>query len=179
LHFGRVAGRGFTLLELLVVIAIIGILAGLLLPMLGRARATAQTTKCLGNLHQIGLALQMYVADFNSRLPVLQNRGSTNDPSPALDTVLRRYVAGSTAVFACPSDRKPIFVSTGTSYFWNFTVNGQDIVNMFSIAGGSDTMQIPLVSDKEGFHPEIPDRVNILYADGHAAKELKFTLSMP
>ena len=54
-------GRAFTLVELLVVIAIIAILSALLLPTLGRTKESARATVCLGNLHQVGLALQMYV----------------------------------------------------------------------------------------------------------------------
>ena len=54
----------FTLTELLVVIAIIGVLAALLLPSLSRAKASASSTTCRNNLHQIGLAAQMYLADY-------------------------------------------------------------------------------------------------------------------
>ena len=65
---------GFTLIELLVVVAIIAILAALLLATLNSAYKTAQSAKCKNNLHQLGLALKMYVNDYEaypggSRLP--------------------------------------------------------------------------------------------------------------
>jgi prepilin-type N-terminal cleavage/methylation domain-containing protein/prepilin-type processing-associated H-X9-DG protein len=62
--------RAFTLIELLVVIAIIAILAALLLPALARAKATAKRTNCVSNLHQMGLAAQMYLNDHDGLFPV-------------------------------------------------------------------------------------------------------------
>lgn len=55
--------KGFTLIELLVVIAIIAILAAILFPVLARARDAANTSKCVSNLRQFALAMNMYLTD--------------------------------------------------------------------------------------------------------------------
>ena len=65
----RVAEPGFTLIELLVVIAIIGILAGVLIPTIAKAKLKAHQSGCVSNLKQIGLAIQMYVDDNDDTLP--------------------------------------------------------------------------------------------------------------
>jgi prepilin-type N-terminal cleavage/methylation domain-containing protein len=56
---------GFTLVELLVVIAIISMLAGQILPSLSTAREKGRQANCMNNLHQIGLAIEMYYQDYD------------------------------------------------------------------------------------------------------------------
>ncbi|MDR1280687.1 MAG: prepilin-type N-terminal cleavage/methylation domain-containing protein [Opitutaceae bacterium] len=60
--------QAFTLIELLTVIAIIGILAAIIIPVTGRVRASARTTKCLSSLRQIGVASQAYAAENKDRI---------------------------------------------------------------------------------------------------------------
>jgi len=87
---------GFTLIELLVVIAIIAILAAMLLPSLGKAKAAAQRTSCMNDLKQLGISVRMYVEDFGTYPP----RGETTAHWPS---GLYRYYH-NTNMLVCPSE---------------------------------------------------------------------------
>ena len=89
----------FTLIELLVVIAIIAILAGMLLPALGKAKETARRTKCLNNTRQLGLAHVLYADDYNGHYPP---RGGANGNWP---TQLLPYYQ-EIDLLRCPSDKR-------------------------------------------------------------------------
>src|SRR5690348_18293763 len=69
------ARSAFTLIELLVVIAIIAILAALLLPALSKAKSRSKQTSCINNLHQMGIANVMYVADYGQYTASLSEIG--------------------------------------------------------------------------------------------------------
>ena len=165
--------RGFTLIELLVVIAVIGILAALAVPFYQRSIAAGHSTACLSQLRQLGVALSGYLTDNDNTMPIMKAaRASKEEDEPVLDIVFKPYVPDG-KLFACPADPHGIAERTGTSYYWNAVLNGQSAANL-SFLFIADATRIPVLADKEGFHADTGNKVNVLYADGHATKDLRF-----
>ena len=77
-HAG-VKPHGFTLIELLVVIAIIAILAAILLPALGKARARGKAANCVSNQKTLGQALVQYMDDNEGYIPYHKKPTGTNN----------------------------------------------------------------------------------------------------
>lgn len=139
----RIGGSAFTLIELLVVIAIIAILAALLLPALNRAKVAAQSAQCKSNLHQIGIAVSLYLTD-NRYYPSFQIQVRENLFTPGWHHLLNPYLANllydppqnmRPDRLSCPTFATIVGVGT-TSYGYNaFGVSSQTVDNAPGLPG--------------------------------------------
>lgn len=168
---------GFTLIELLTVIAIIGILAAILIPVVGRVRESARNSVCTSNLREWHSAAMMFVNDNNGMLPMASQRFPDTGTSIPWPAALGQY-AGYDIPFSnrawwfdgipdtianCPADQHEhghtggsgtLFPETYVSY----GMNTEAVNSHFSSPATHDRQPIPL--DRYSDHARI-----ILMAD--------------
>ena len=178
--------KGFTIIELLVVIAIIAILAGMLLPALGRARDEARKVRCQSNLAQLAKAMNMYILKYGGNSMYALPDPTSFRGDCFLAELYWSGVIEEGKVFLCPatSDNGKIPSKATRSTAFDAATVDDDAVSYAGLcksgAGRAlDTTEFTesTVSsssamacddfDKTGDSPNHSDGVNIVYFDSH------------
>jgi prepilin-type N-terminal cleavage/methylation domain-containing protein/prepilin-type processing-associated H-X9-DG protein len=184
--------KGFTLVEILVVLVIILVLAGILFPVFATAKKKANQTKCMSQLRQISMAIQMYSGDHDDMPPmggyeVLTPEQAGTTPKIRVhwqDVLTQRGYLGSWETLICPS-------ATSRDYRYSYGANRHVMgwchaTNLDAVPYPSHTV---LMTEKVGLDwvawepsmrgrtnyflpldPRHNDQLNVLFCDGHVKR---------
>lgn len=184
--------RAFTLVELLVVLAIIAVLAGLIVPALGRMRAASATSACLGNLRQVHALVVVFAADHDGQAPLGYRAGkkqwnttlfSSGGQFVLLGRLHAEGLLRDPRVLYCAAERDPTQAFNTKENPWppRQTVQGGYACAPLTDWGSGLPSQMPrlaalgrsaLLADGVGMPARMDSRhrdgVNVLFADGSA-----------
>ena len=188
-------GRAFTLVELLVVISVIGLLMGILVPVLGKARGVANRTYCMANLRQIGVAIRSYLDDNRDIFPLCSAMpwefpdSNSSDYVPPITKVLGPILK-EPKVFICKVYKAtpPYYLRYGKTSYWYSGIRligppglaGRTLSQSFLVQAGVKEKDIEVMSDFDPVHPgktgaygNRKGQKNYLYADWHVSNYMK------
>lgn len=191
--------RAFTLIELLVVIWVLALLAALLFPVIQTARRKGQEVGCISNQHQTGVALTMYLSDYDSQYPIALDPSEKVFPTyigaepefsqylasaPYFHDVMHPYVK-SREIFHCPSDTgyqiddwflrefpsyPTSFQAHGTSYEYNPALVNYTPAEAEISLPAQTPIQYDAASAWHGSVVPLQRKRLVLFADNHVKK---------
>jgi len=115
--------RGFSAIELAVVLVIIVVLAVMLLPVLEQGRVQARRTRCLSNVRQVGMAMEMYQSSHHdywptARVSVDPDHPAWPDPTGSMAVLYPSYTSKA-YLFECPATPDVVRIEAGARDFTN------------------------------------------------------------